>query len=273
MATLADVSFEPPAAGPTEGPTALIDRWIWVFTTALILLTVLTGFVPDSLSKVAMVASGQRPPFPAVLHVHALLMAAWMALLLAQTTLMATGHRKWHMQLGLAAMALAPAIVVTGVVLVPTMYAMSWHGLQTANPQLAASALANKMAYPSDLLLLQARLALAFPVLVALGLGARKRDPGLHKRLMILASWVPIGAAVQRISLLPTTMPHNPLAVNLYPLAVIAPMFLWDIYRLRRIHRAYVFAFVVILPFVIASQWLWNTPWWLATVPRLMGIQ
>lgn len=275
MASVADSainqSYAPPPAD--SGVAAFVDRWIWVFTTALIILTVLGGFVPDSLKKVAMVQAGQRPPFPVVLHVHAVLMAAWMALLLAQTTLMAMGHRKWHMQLGLAAMGLAPAIVVTGLVLVPTMYGMGWHGLQTANPQLPAAALAPRMAYSSNILLLQMRLALVFPVLIALGLGARKRDPGLHKRLMILASWVPISAAIQRISWLPTTMPENPLAVNLYPLAVIAPMFLWDAYRLRRIHPAYVIAFLVMLPFEMASQGLWNSQWWLAAVPQMMGVQ
>lgn len=271
MATVAQTSVDE-ARVPNARAVAFVDRWIWVFTAALLIATVLGGFVPDSIKKVAMVEAGQRPPFPIVLHVHAAMMASWMALLLAQTALMATGHRKWHMQLGLAAMVLAPAIVLTGVVLVPTMYGMGWHGLQVANPQLGAAALAPKMAFSSNILLLQARLGLVFPVLVALGLMARKRDPGLHKRLMILASWVPISAAVQRLTWLPTTMPHSPLAVNLYPLLAIAPMFLWDLYRLRRIHPAYVITFVIMLPFEIVSHWLWNSPWWLAAVPRLMGV-
>src|SRR6516162_5198646 len=102
-----------PAVGAGAPLAGLIDRWIYVFMAALLLMTTLVAFIPDSLAKMAAVETTQRAPFPAVLHVHAVLMGLWLLLLLAQTTLMATGNAAYHKQLGLASLALAPAILLT----------------------------------------------------------------------------------------------------------------------------------------------------------------
>src|SRR5215469_15947155 len=114
--------------------TNVIDRWIYVFTAASFIAIVLAGFIPDSFAKVAAINAGQRPPFPLVLHVHAVLMASFLLLLLGQTVLVATGRRAWHMQLGLAAMILTPVIVVTGFILAPTIYHSVWNAAQAAPP-------------------------------------------------------------------------------------------------------------------------------------------
>src|ERR1051326_9408011 len=101
---------------------AFIDRWIYVLMAVLILITVFIGFLPDSFLKIAAIRAGERPAFPPALHVHAVLMGSWLTLLLAQTTLMATGHRGWHKQLGLVSLVLAPAIVVAGIVLFSALF-------------------------------------------------------------------------------------------------------------------------------------------------------
>jgi hypothetical protein len=126
-----------PAAGASVPLAGMIDRWIYVFMAALLVTTTLLGFIPDSLAKIAAVETAQRAPFPPVLHVHAILMGLWLLLLLAQTILMATGNAKYHKQLGLASFALAPAILLTGVILVPTMYGQLRDALATASPGLA----------------------------------------------------------------------------------------------------------------------------------------
>jgi hypothetical protein len=89
---------------------------------ALFVVIVLMGFIPDSLAKTAAVSSGRRPPFPLIMHIHAILMGAFLLLLLAQTVLVATDRRGLHRRLGLAAMVLAPALVIAGLVLAPTNY-------------------------------------------------------------------------------------------------------------------------------------------------------
>ena len=90
MATVTgDISLERPQADLLTGtPRAhALDRWIFVFMAAWFIAIVLVGFIPDSMMKVAMVKAGARAPFPAVLHMHAVLMGAFLLLLLAQTVM------------------------------------------------------------------------------------------------------------------------------------------------------------------------------------------
>ena len=53
-----------------------LDRWIYVVMAAWFIFVVLVGFIPDSMMKMEMVRLGQRPPFPAILHAHAILMGS-----------------------------------------------------------------------------------------------------------------------------------------------------------------------------------------------------
>ena len=274
MATLADVSRDRPVVPPPigKGVTAFVDRWIWVFMAALLIAVVLTGFIPDSLEMIGAVQSGRRPPLPIVLHIHAVLMGAWLALLLTHTIFMATGRRGWHMQLGIVAMVLAPAMVIAGAVLVPTMFAAKWAALHAANPALALDALPPQMVTSANIKLFQIQTGILFPIVVAWGLLVRRRDPATHKRLMILATVLPIAAATDRMTWLPSSLPANPLTVDAYPLLLVLPIFAWDLFRLGRIQRAYAIWLALLLPFMVAGYFLWNLPWWLATVPRLMGV-
>ena len=73
-----------------------VDRWIYVFTAASFVVIVLAGFIPSSMAKIAAVQAGERPPFPLLMHLHALLMGSFLLLLLAQTTLVAVGRCDLH---------------------------------------------------------------------------------------------------------------------------------------------------------------------------------
>src|SRR5678816_1784018 len=103
-----------------------LDRWIFVFMATWFIAITLTGFIPDSLMKIEAVKAGQRPPFPLVLHFHAVLMGSFLLLLLAQTTMVATGRGELHKQVGVAAFVLVPALVVVGIILAPTIYHQVW---------------------------------------------------------------------------------------------------------------------------------------------------
>jgi hypothetical protein len=267
-------------ATPPEGVAALssggsltrtIDRWIYVFMAASFVTYTLVGFVPDSLMKMDMVAAGQRPPFPAVLHVHSVLMGAFLLLLLAQTTLMATGRRQLHQTLGMAGLALGPALVIVGFILVPTMYHQIWGGMQAAPPPIQAEMQQGLRDF-DNIMLLQIRIGILFPIFLAIGLLARRTDSSLHKRMMILSIAPALPAAFDRMTWLPTTLPASPLAPDLYTLAAIAPMFLWDVYRTRTVHKAYVIWFGLFLAAGIVVHLAWNTEWWHATAPKLVGL-
>jgi hypothetical protein len=250
---------------------AFVDRWMFVFMAGLFFATVLVGFIPDSFGLVRAVQTGARPPLPPILHVHAVLMGSWITLLLVQATLVATGHRAFHRQLGLASLVLAPAMVLAGLILVPTLYHQLWAAVQTAPPPVAAQLKPN-LALAANIMLGQIRVGILFPLFVALALLARRSDPGTHKRLMILATVGPLPAAIARIHWLPSTMPGNPASADLDTLLWILPMFAWDLYRQGRAPRAYWIWAGANAPLLIAEYALWGSPWWLATVPKLMGL-
>ena len=248
-----------------------IDRWIFVFTAAWFIAITLTGFIPDSLMKIGMVRAGARPPFPVVMHMHAVLMGSFLLLVFAQTWLMATGRREYHMRLGIAGFVLAPALVLVGFVLAPTMYYETLNVLKTAPPA-QRGALQDLLSFKENILLLQMRIGILFPLFLAIGLRARGANAGLHKRMMILAPAIALPAGIDRITWLPTTMPVSPLATDLYILLAISPMLVWDLVRNRRVHQAYWIWLAFVVPSAVFVNAVWDTPWWHATARQIMGV-
>ena len=248
-----------------------VDRWIYVFTAASFIVIVLAGFIPSSLAKVAAVQAGERPPFPLVMHMHAVLMGSFLLLLLAQTTLAAVGRCDLHRRLGLLAMVIAPALVVVGLILVPTMYWETWSAAQSAPPGVQER-LQERLATSENIKLLQLRIGLLFPLLLFIGLRARGRDAGLHKRMMILATAMTLPAGIDRIPWLPSTLPASPLAPDLYTLLAISPMLTWDLLRNRSVHKAYWIWLGLSLPLSALVHGLWDRPWWHETVRAMMGV-
>jgi len=274
MATVAVPLFEKnrPVDALSGTPRAhAIDRWIFVFMAAWFIVIVLVGFIPDAMMKVALVKAGARPPFPMVLHAHAALMGSFLLLLLAQTWLMATGRRALHMQLGVLGAVLAAALVVVGFILAPTMYYQVWGGATFGPPEVRA-ALAPVVPLLENILLLQISAGIMFGLFISIGLRARTRDAGLHKRMVFLAVAVPLGAAISRIHWLPSTMPASPLSINLFVLLAIAPMFIWDVIRNRRVHEAYKIWLPIFVVVLTAVNLLWDTPWWHHTAKAIMRV-
>ena len=261
-------------AGYRESDSALtgaIDRWIYVFTATLFIAITLIGFIPDSLAKLAAIDAGERPPFPIVLHVHSALMGAFLLLLLTQTVLAANGKLAYHQRLGIAAVVLAPAIVVAGFILVPTMYHQLWNGMQAAPPE-AQAGIQEFLRQFDNIMLVQIRIGILFPVFILIALLARKSDAGLHKRMMFLSIAIALPAAFDRITWIPHTIPDSPLSIHLYPLLALAPMFIWDLVRTRTVHKAYWIWLAFMVPSSILVHSLWGTDWWHSTAPRIVGL-
>jgi hypothetical protein len=247
-----------------------VDRWIYVYMAASLVFITLLGFVPDSLDKMAAVADGSRAPFPMILHVHAVLMGSFLLLLLAQTWLAATGRIAWHMKLGMTSALLVPALVIVGFLLAPVIYQESVQAAQNAGPE-TREKLQAIVLRKENILLNQTRIGILFPLFIAIGLAARKSDPGLHKRMMILATASALGPVFARMQWLPSTFPASPLSHEFYMLCVVAPMFFWDVYRNGFVHKAYVIWVAISLPVVVAVNLLWDTPWWHDTARVIMS--
>jgi hypothetical protein len=247
-----------------------LDRWIYVISAGLFILIVLVGFIPDSMMKTEMVKAGLRPPFPPILHAHAVLMGSFLLFLLSQTWWVATGKQVRHERWGPFGGLLAAALVVVGFILAPTMYHQVAGGLRVAPPE-ALPAIRELLTHLDNILLLQLEAGLLFALFVGLGLAARRSDPGFHKRMMLIAPAMALGAAFARMTWLPTTMPHSPVTIQIYQILALAPLFVWDVLRNRRIHRAYLVLAAAYVPVCLLVNMVWDTPWWHATAHRIMG--
>jgi hypothetical protein len=185
--------------------------------------------------------------------------------------LMATGRRSGHMQLGIAAMLLAPAILISGFILVPTMYHMTWNAAHFG-PAPVRQQLQPVLPVIDDILLMQIRVGILFSACMGIALWSRVRDSGVHKRLVFLAIATALPAAFDRMLWLPTTMPGSPLGADLYSVLAFSPMFIWDLIRNRGVHRAYWIFAAFFFPVTAVVYALWDKPWWHATAHRIMGV-
>jgi hypothetical protein len=274
MATVADrFSFKERRPDILSGtPRAhAIDRWIFVAMATWFIAIVLIGFIPDAVMKVQLVQAGQRPPFPIVMHMHAVLMGSFLLLLLAQSVMMATGRSALHKQVGIAAFVLVPALVVVGIILAPTMYHQVWDGAHFGPPA-ARAAMMHVVPQLENILLLQLHAGILFAIFMTMALWARTANSGFHKRMMFLATAVPLAASIDRMNWLPNTFPASPMSTDGYILLALAPLFLWDVIRNRRLHEAYLVWAVIYLPASLLLYQLWDTPWWHATARHIMGV-
>lgn len=245
-----------------------LDRWIFVTMAAWFIALTLVGFVPDSVMKLDLVRAGKRPDFPLALHVHAAVMGAFLCLLLVQSWLVATGRQARHAQLGAIGAGLAVAVVASAIVLVPTMYHQTWEALQLA-PANARAEWTEKLYRSERLFARQIAIGVLFTGFIAIALRVRHRDPGLHKRLIFLATALPIPAGISRMTWLPFTPSFT--TADFYTLFAVAPLFFWDVLRNRRVHRAYWIWLVACLPFVAFVHAVGDMPWWHIAAHRILG--
>jgi hypothetical protein len=124
----------------------------------------------------------------------------------------------------------------------------------------------------ANLLLVQIRFIVMFPMFAIWALAARVRDPETHKRAMILAALVPIGAAFARMRWIPGNDPMTTYDVTaLLELALLAPALLYDKLRNGRVHRAYWIGLALTLPWLIGVHFVWYSPAWRSFAVALMG--
>lgn len=228
---------------------------IHTFTVALFVATAVIGFAPRS----ASILNGTMPMPPLAVHVHAFLMTAWLVLLAVQSGLVATGNQRLHRTLGVISFVTAPALFV-GLLAVTIV---RYHDLTEAEVG----------AFASNILFLQIRSLLCFPLFYLWAIAARRTNVETHKRMMILATFVLLDAAVARH----VWLPGNNIAVSYDPthaywLLLLVPALVHDTLRLGRPHRAYLVGLAFILPWAVATHFIWNAPQWHAIAAALMGV-
>lgn len=151
--------------------------WPW-FAAALLLTGV--GFWPSFLTRL-----GTVPPH---ILVHGVSATLWMALPVVQALLIRQRRRALHRQVGQASLALAAVVALSGLRVVQTMVTREGAGITLTT---------HKFVF------LDVTGILLFVVFVGFAIGAaRRRDLGLHLRLLAASAIIPLEAANERTAIL-----------------------------------------------------------------------
>jgi hypothetical protein len=230
------------------------DRLFYAGMAWLLVLVAVVGFAPRSM---AILEGTMRMP-PLVVHLHAAVMASWTALLAIQATLSLAGRMDLHRRTGMISLLIAP-LVLAALVAVTIVRQNDAFGTP-AGPVV------------NNILFLQLRAIVLFPLFFVWAIRTRRSDPQTHKRMMLLATLMLLDAAIARMSWLPfNVFPNDYLAIHLYLLLLTVPALLFDLLTLGRIHRAWLLGLALVLPWVVATQFVWNSAWWRDFGPRLVG--
>jgi hypothetical protein len=213
------------AVGPAH-IAVLRDAYFYLGMALAILLTTVVGFGSSYYFR----AFTDAPPLTPFIHLHALVFTGWVLFLVGQTWLVTTDRRTLHRRLGMAGGAIAAVIVILGIL-------TSLHGARSGhNPG---------GPFPNALGFLVTPLGdiLLFAGFVIAGLRYR-RDPEIHKRLMLLAT---IGGFLwPAITRLPYITGQFLPVFSLLALFVAAGP-VHDLMKRRRVHPVYLWGGVLIL--------------------------
>jgi hypothetical protein len=205
------------------------ERWFYIGMTVAVVLTVFAGFAPTYYLRPYFVTQ----PLMSLLHLHGIVFTSWIVFFTIQTALVAGKRTDLHRRLGIIGGVIAALMVVVG-----TLTAII-RAKQGAAPTGDVSPLAFLVIPLADMLV--------FPGLVAAGFYFR-RQPDVHKRLMLLATIAILPAAVARLPF-EILKAGPPAFFGLTDLFIVACV-VYDLITRRRVHRATVWGGLII----IASQ-------------------
>jgi len=228
------------------------DRRLAIWVAALVPVIVLAGFARTYYLK----GFFGNPPVPSLLvHVHGLVMTAWVALFVTQVSLVATGRTRTHQRLGVFGAILALLIVIVGVL---TGIAGAARGSTPGPP-------------PLQFLVVPLGDMLVFAVLVGSALYFRRSRLDVHKRLMLLAAVNLLAPAIARIPLHFIATGGALAFFGLTDLCLLACVG-FDTIRNRRLHPAFLWGTLFIIAFQPLRLMLAATDVWLRVATALVGL-
>ena len=227
------------------------ERIFYLAMTFAIVVTVFAGFAPTYYLRPAF----NSTPLLPLLHFHGLVFSSWIVLLIIQTTLVARKRTDIHRRLGIAGFILASLMVIVGAV--------------TALIRAKQGAAPLPEIPPAAFLVVPLGDMLVFAILIAAGFYFR-RQPGAHKRLMLLATIAILAAAVARLPF--SIMQAGPPAFFGVTDLFIVPLVIYDLVTLKRVHRATLFGGLLIIASQPLRLILAGTGAWLAFANWLISL-
>jgi uncharacterized membrane protein len=225
------------------------DRNFYLIFLLVCWLGVVMGFAPPAMQRFTGHA---RFPAPLILEIHAVAFSAWLLLLTAQILLVRTRNTSLHMKLGIVGVALVPVMALSGYF--SEVHTQRWH---LAHPP-------NNFAF----FILPIFWMVTFTLLASAALASRK-NPGAHKRLIVLATTVIVGAAYNRWwgealtrwfgDGLGGMLVNTFAATDLILLGALA----YDFWTRGRLHRVYETVVPLLLLAQIATTFIYHSPAWL----------
>lgn len=197
------------------------ERRFYTGMALAMIALVLIGFAPSFYLRGYVEYPRPNPTLPPAVLAHGLMFSLWMLLFAAQASLVGMNRRDLHMRLGVAGMTLA-------VLLVPLMYLVTVGQVARANQP--------PFTTPLAWTIVPVAVIPVFALLVWLG-WKHRREPQVHKRLMLGAALLMMDPAVGRFPVAPPTLGGFAFT-NLLAWLTFLPLFWWDMRTLGRLHWA-----------------------------------
>jgi hypothetical protein len=218
------------------------DHRFFAAMAGICALLVFVGFAPTYYLR----GLTDRPPLPAMVHLHGAVPTGWIVLFLAQTTLVSVGRVPLHRRLGFGGAVLATLVLVIG-----------W---MTAIDS-ARRGVAPPGAPPQPgFLLIPLGTVLTFGALAGLAILSRGRSE-THKRLMLLATIAILTPALARFRYYGFGGP--PVAIG-GTLAMLAVCLIYDRRAHGRVHPAFLWGGIFLTATLIGRFALAGTDGWRA---------
>ena len=221
------------------------DRRLYMAAAIGFTLIVVAGF---GRSYYARTWFGFPPLRSGVVHVHGLLMTAWVVLFVAQVRLISARNVRLHQRLGYAGIALGALIIATGVA---TAVRAAKYG-SASFPQ-GISPLAFLLVPLFDLLMF----ALFFGAAIYY-----RRQAAAHKRLMLLTAINVLPPALARIPLA-RLQALGPLWVFGFPTAIAVLCLTLDARRHGGVNKIFLTGTILLVCSYVARLGLMTTPIWM----------
>jgi hypothetical protein len=202
----------------------------------LLISIALAVFVVVGFSRTYYLKVFTQPlPLTPLLHVHAAVFSAWLALFVAQVWLVAAHRADLHRRLGIASAIFAAFVFIIGVLSVFQT---------TISNHVSPSGLA-----PPQFSIIGFTSIGLFGVFIALGIAYRKR-PALHRRFMVLGMIASISPASARVLRLLDVQAHRDVLIPLCAALFVAACLVHDWRKYRVVHPVY-----AIGGLIIAASW------------------